>query len=118
MGPTAASGVIKPTYPARQLRSCPDVVPMRASQTIAIRCFLALLAGLSCVVWFGNRPSRAADEVRQSIAVQFSLDRPIDAGPTPFVLASGRGLFTAQGLAGPARTANGAREALAAAASP
>src|SRR5258708_2603007 len=113
MGATAASGVIKPTYPARQLRSCPDVVPMRASQTIAIRCFLDLLAGLSCVVWFGNRPSRAADEVRQSIAVQFSLDRPIDAGAAPFVLASGRGLFSAEGLVVATNIATGSADAIA-----
>src|SRR5260370_12102010 len=113
MGAPAASGVIKPTYPARQLRSCPDVVPMRASQTIAIRCFLALLAGLSCVVWFGNRPSRAADEVRQSIAVQFSLDRPIDAGAAPFVLASGRGLFSAEGLVVATNIATGSADAIA-----
>src|SRR5260370_40656601 len=86
----------------------PDVVPMRASQTIAVRCFVASLIGLCWVMvfwvlvfwvlvfWvlgFGPGASWAADDVRQPIAIQFSLDRPIDAGAAPFVMASARGLF-------------------------
>jgi NitT/TauT family transport system substrate-binding protein len=95
------------------LRSRTDVVPMRASQTIAIRCFLALLTGLCCVVCFGSGASRAADEVRQPIAIQFSFDRPIDAGVTPFVLASTRGLFSAEGLAVATNVASGSPDAIA-----
>ena len=42
---------------------------------------------------------RAADETRPPIAIQFSLDRPIDAGAAPFVLAAVNGLFGSEGLA-------------------
>jgi NitT/TauT family transport system substrate-binding protein len=86
---------------------------MRASQTIAIRCFLASLIGLWGVLWFGTGVGRAADEVRQAVAVQFSLDRPLDAGAAPFVLASTRGLFSAEGLAVATNVASGSGDAIA-----
>jgi NitT/TauT family transport system substrate-binding protein len=84
---------------------------MRASQTIAIRCILASLIGLWGVLWFGA--GRAADEVRQPVAIQFSLDRPLDAGAAPFVLASVRGLFGAEGLAVSTNIASGSPDAIA-----
>ncbi|SHL04135.1 NitT/TauT family transport system substrate-binding protein [Bradyrhizobium lablabi] len=86
---------------------------MRASQTIAIRCFLASLIGLWGVLCFGTGVGRAADEVRQPVAVQFSLDRPLDAGAAPFVLASTRGLFSAEGLAVATNVATGSDDAIA-----
>jgi NitT/TauT family transport system substrate-binding protein len=86
---------------------------MRASQTIAIRCILASLIGLSGALWFGTGAGRAADEVRQPVAIQFSLDRPLDAGATPFVLASVRGLFGAEGLAVSTNIASGSPDAIA-----
>jgi NitT/TauT family transport system substrate-binding protein len=86
---------------------------MRASQTIAIRCLLASLIGLFGVVCFGTRASRAADEPQQPVAVQFSLDRPIDAGAAPFVLASARGLFGAENLAVAINVASGSPDAIA-----
>src|ERR1700737_4637323 len=94
---TAAWGVMKQTYPARQPPSGPDV--MCVSQTIAVRCFLALLIGLLGFACFAPGESRAAGEVRQPIAIQLSFDRPIDASAAPFVLASSRGLFGSEGLA-------------------
>jgi NitT/TauT family transport system substrate-binding protein len=100
-------GVIKLTYPARQLRPGLDVDPMRVTKTIAIRCFLASLTGLIVVVCFGAGPGRAANEVRQPIGVRFSLDRPIDAGAAPFIVASARGLFSAEGLAVTINNASG-----------
>jgi NitT/TauT family transport system substrate-binding protein len=90
-----------------------DVIPMRASQIIAVRCSLALLTGLFVLVYFAGTASRAADEVRQSIAIQFSLDRPLDAGATPFVLALARGLFSSEGLAVTINSASGSRDAIA-----
>jgi NitT/TauT family transport system substrate-binding protein len=84
---------------------------MRASQTIAIRCILASLIGLLGVLWFGA--GRAADEVRQPVAIQFSLDRPLDAGAAPVVLASVRGLFGAEGLAVSTNIASGSPDAIA-----
>jgi len=84
---------------------------MRVSQTIAIRCILASLIGLWGVLWFGA--GRAAEELRQPVAIQFSLDRPLDAGAAPVVLASVRGLFGAEGLAVSTNVANGSPDAIA-----
>jgi NitT/TauT family transport system substrate-binding protein len=86
---------------------------MRASPTIAIRCFLASLTGLLAVACFGAGDSRAADEVRQPIAIQLSLDRPLEAGAAPFVVASARGLFASEGLAVSINSASGSPEAIA-----
>jgi NitT/TauT family transport system substrate-binding protein len=108
---TAASGVINQT--ARQLRSGPDVFPMRVNPTVTIRCFLASLLGLLAVACLIAGESRAAGETRQPIAIQFSLDRPIDAGAAPFVLASARGLFGAEGLAVTTNIASGSADAIA-----
>ncbi|MFO1109665.1 MAG: ABC transporter substrate-binding protein [Bradyrhizobium sp.] len=65
---------------------------MRANRTNTFRVILALLAA------FGGGvcpPAHAADPV----AVQFSLDRPIDAVAAPFLTAQSSGLFSAEGLA-------------------
>jgi NitT/TauT family transport system substrate-binding protein len=86
---------------------------MRESQTIAIRCILASLIGLLGVLWFGTGAGRAADKVRQPVAIQFSLDRPLDAGAAPVVLASVRGLFGAEGLAVSTNIASGSPDAIA-----
>jgi NitT/TauT family transport system substrate-binding protein len=83
---------------------------MRVNPTIAVRCFLALLIGLpgfACLV------SRAAGEVRPPIAIQFSLDRPIDASAAPFVMASVSGLFSSEGLAVTTNIASGWPDAIA-----
>jgi NitT/TauT family transport system substrate-binding protein len=85
---------------------------MPANQTIAVR-FLASLIGLWGVVCFGTGAGRAADDVRQPVAIQFSLDRPLDAGAAPFVLASAHGLFSAEGLAVTTNAANGSPDAIA-----
>ena len=42
---------------------------------------------------------QAADEPRPPLAIQFSLDRPIDAAAAPFVMATAVGLFSAEALA-------------------
>jgi NitT/TauT family transport system substrate-binding protein len=86
---------------------------MRVSQTIAIPCFLALLTGLAGLACFGAKESRAANDVRPPIAIQFSLDRPVDAGAAPFVLASVRGLFSSEGLAVTTNVATGSPDAIA-----
>ena len=69
--------------------------------------FVGLLFG------FGTGAGRAADDVRQPIAIQFSLDRPLDAGAAPFVMASARGLFGAEGLAVATNVASGSPDAIA-----
>src|SRR5260221_3655690 len=72
---------------------------MRVNQTNAARCFLASLTGLLVLAIFGLAASRAVSDVRQPVAIQFTLDRPIDAGAAPFVMAAARGMFASEGLA-------------------
>lgn len=86
---------------------------MRASPTIAVRCILALLAGPLGLAGFAAGASRAADEARQPVAIQFSLDHPIDASAAPFVLASASGLFGSEGLAVATNIAGGSPDAIA-----
>jgi NitT/TauT family transport system substrate-binding protein len=65
---------------------------------------------LACV---GAQASRAAQENQPQTAVQFTLDRPLDASAAPFVLASTRGLFRAEGLAVGTNIASGPPDAIA-----
>jgi NitT/TauT family transport system substrate-binding protein len=79
---------------------------MCVTRTSAIRFILALLIGLAGVVCPGA--ARA-----QSIGVQFSLDRPIDAVAAPFVMAASNGLFGAEGLNVTINIASGSPDAIA-----
>jgi NitT/TauT family transport system substrate-binding protein len=65
--------------------------------------------GLVCSLQTG----RAADEPGALTAVQFSLDRPLDASNAPFVLASTRGLFRAENLTVATTIAGGPADAIA-----
>jgi NitT/TauT family transport system substrate-binding protein len=80
---------------------------------MTFRCVLALLASLSGLACFGATETRAAGEIRQPSAIQFSLDRPIDGGAAPFIVASSDGLFGQEGLAVTTDIANGSLEAIA-----
>jgi NitT/TauT family transport system substrate-binding protein len=84
---------------------------MCVTRTNAIRSILALLIGLGAVMC--AIAAQAADEPRQPIAIQFSLDRPIDAAAAPFVMAAVNGLFTAEGLAVTINIASGSPDAIA-----
>jgi NitT/TauT family transport system substrate-binding protein len=86
---------------------------MRASQTIAARYILASLVGLVGLACLAAVQSRAAAENRQPIAIQFSLDRPVNAGVAPFVLAATDGLFSSEGLTVTTDIAGGSPEAIA-----
>jgi NitT/TauT family transport system substrate-binding protein len=86
---------------------------MRVNPFPTIRCILALLMSLSGFACFGAEQSPAQNETRQSTAIQFTLDRPIDASVAPFILASARGLYSAEGLAVTTDIANGSPEAIA-----
>jgi NitT/TauT family transport system substrate-binding protein len=90
-----------------------DIPSMRVNRINAARWFLASLIGLLVLARFGPGESRAADEVRPPVAIQFSLDRPIDAGAAPFVMASVSGLFGSQGLAVSTNIASGSQDAIA-----
>jgi len=54
----------------------------------------------------------AVEEPRPPVAIQFSLDRPMDAGAAPFVMASVNGLFGAEGLAVTTNIASGSSDAI------
>jgi NitT/TauT family transport system substrate-binding protein len=94
----------------------PEVITMRANSTNAVRCFLMLLLGLLGLVFglgFSAGECRAADETRPPVAIQFSLDRPIDASAAPFVLAASGGLFGSEGLAVNTNIASGSLDGIA-----
>jgi NitT/TauT family transport system substrate-binding protein len=85
---------------------------MRASSTITRRRFLTSLTGLAAAV--GLAPGKlAAGEIRQPVAIQFSLDRPINAGAAPVVMAAADSLFGAERLAVSIGIATGSAEAIA-----
>jgi len=86
---------------------------MRVNPAIAVHCCLALLTGLFGLACFGAGAGRAAGEIRPPIAIRFSLDRPIDAGAAPFVLATSDGLFATEGLAVTTNIASGSPDAIA-----
>jgi NitT/TauT family transport system substrate-binding protein len=86
---------------------------MRVNPAIAVRCFAAFLTGLFGLACFGAGASRAAGEIGQPMAIRFSLDRPIDAGAAPFVLATSKGLFASEGLMVTTDIAGGSPDAIA-----
>src|SRR6185295_10027319 len=55
----------------------------------------------------------AIGQTAPPIAIQFTLERPLDASDAPFVLASSRGLFRAEGLAVGTNIASGPADAIA-----
>ena len=85
---------------------------MRTTRTNGLRSILASLAGLCGVACFGANQAMAVEEPGPPVAIQFSLDRPIDAGASPFVMASVNGLFGAEGLAVATNIASGSADAI------
>ena len=86
---------------------------MRATWSNAFRTLLASLAGLCGIAGLGTQSGWAADEPRPPVAIQFSLDRPIDAAAAPFVMAAAGGLFSAESLAVTINIASGSPDAIA-----
>jgi NitT/TauT family transport system substrate-binding protein len=90
---------------------------MRAIRTNAIRSrlsvLLAFLAGLCAIAGFTANGALAADEPRPPLAIQFSLDRPIDAAAAPFVMAAAGGLYSTEALAVTTNIASGSPDAIA-----
>src|SRR6516164_2233839 len=91
-------------------REYPGVMLIRAIQTMFARYLLAFLVGLACL---GAVNAPAADENRQPIAIQFSFDRPVNAGVAPVILAMTDGLFGSEGLAVATNVTAGSPEAIA-----
>jgi NitT/TauT family transport system substrate-binding protein len=72
---------------------------------------LAVLAGawlLACTA-----PGRAAEPEKPPVTIQFTLDRPIDAVAAPFLLATTKGLYSAENLVVSANVAAGSKETIA-----
>ncbi|XIA65243.1 ABC transporter substrate-binding protein [Bradyrhizobium sp. TZ2] len=86
---------------------------MRATRTNAFRSLLASLVGLWAIAGFGASHVLAADDPPPPLAIQFSLDRPIDAAAAPFVMAATGGLFSAEALAVTINIASGSSDAIA-----
>ena len=88
---------------------------MRVNRSLTRRTILASLIGIGGTVW--SRASRAQapapSEPRQPLAIQFTLDRPIDAAAAPFVMAAVSGLFSAEDLAVTTNVAGGSSDAIA-----
>src|SRR4051794_32569895 len=104
---------MKPIWPTRQLvSSYAGVNAMRATRTNTIRSILAALAGCCGVACLVTNQVLAVEEPRPPVAIQFSLDRPVDAVAAPFVMASVNGLFSAEGLAVTTNIASGSSDAI------
>jgi NitT/TauT family transport system substrate-binding protein len=90
---------------------------MRVAFSIALRRFLTrfpvwAMTALSLVCG-GAQTGRAAGETAPPTAIQFTLDRPLDASEAPFVLASTRGLFRSENLTVATNIVTGPQEAIA-----
>lgn len=83
---------------------------MRGLVTIFSRRLLALWLGTLSL--FATHAAQA-DDARPAAAVQFSLDRAVDAVAAPFVVATARGLFRAEGLNVNTNVVAGTRDAIA-----
>jgi len=86
---------------------------MRTRRTNALRFILAALAGVCGIASLVSNAALATDEARPPVAIQFSLDRPIDAAAAPFVMAATGGLFSAENLAVTINIASGSPDAIA-----
>ena len=86
---------------------------MQVSRTTALRLMLALVIGLAGGVWPAAAPLHAASDPLPPLAIQFTLDRPLDAAAAPFVMASVGGLFSAEGLSVGTNTATSSVDAIA-----
>jgi NitT/TauT family transport system substrate-binding protein len=86
---------------------------MRVNRTTLLRTMLAVLIGFAAVVCASTNQTQAADEPHQPLAIQFTLDRPLDAAAAPFVMAGVSGLFSAEGLAVTTNVAGGSQDAIA-----
>jgi NitT/TauT family transport system substrate-binding protein len=89
---------------------------MRVTPTMTFRCVLTLLLGLlglTGFACFGADETLAAGETGQPAAIRFSLDRPIDAGAAPFIVAASDGLFGREGLVVTTDIADGSAAAIA-----
>lgn len=93
------------------LSRLPDVM-MQVTRTTVLRWILAGMIGLAGGAWPAVTPLRASDQP-PPLAIQFTLDRPLDAAAAPFVMAQAGGLFSAEGLAVGTNVATSSADAIA-----
>jgi NitT/TauT family transport system substrate-binding protein len=86
---------------------------MPVDRTTPLRTVLAALIGLAAVMCAGAGRAQTASEPHQPLAIQFTLDRQLDAAAAPFVMAGADGLFSAEGLAVTTNVASGSADAIA-----
>jgi NitT/TauT family transport system substrate-binding protein len=86
---------------------------MRVTLAPTRRSFLGLAFGLGGAVWSRAVKAQGTAESRQPVTIHLTLDRPIDAAASPFVMAGVGGLFGAEGLALNTNVAAGSSEAIA-----
>jgi NitT/TauT family transport system substrate-binding protein len=104
---------MKQTWLARQIVSLFADVTMRVNRATPLHTVWAVLIGLVALVRAGAGQTQAADEPHQPLAIQFTLERPLDAAAAPFVMAGVSGLFSAEGLAVTTNVAGGNQDAIA-----
>jgi NitT/TauT family transport system substrate-binding protein len=85
---------------------------MPVNRTHTRRTFLGLSIGLGTTVWSGASPAEVASGSAQPVSIQFTLDRPIDAAASPFVMAGVGGSFGAEGLSVSTNIAAGSQDAI------
>jgi NitT/TauT family transport system substrate-binding protein len=83
---------------------------MLGLKTTAFRFLLALSIGFSVP---DTREVKAAEDTAQSVAIQFSFDRPLEASMAPFFVAAKDGRFSAEHLAVSFNHAAGSPDAIA-----
>jgi NitT/TauT family transport system substrate-binding protein len=81
----------------------------QASTAFSRRGFVAGLAVLACLP---ARKSRADDEGKGPVTIRLAFDRPLDGSMAPFVLATSRGLFAAEGVSVTTSFEQGSPEAI------
>ena len=86
---------------------------MRVNRITPLHTMLSVLLGLTAMVWAATCHAQAVDEPHQPLAIQFTLEHPLDAAAAPFVMAGVGGLFSAEGLAVTTNVASGSGDAIA-----
>jgi NitT/TauT family transport system substrate-binding protein len=86
----------------------------QASTFLSRRAFMGGLAAAACLAAW---KSRATESAKEPVAIRLAFDRPLDASTAPFVLATSRGLFAAEGLSVASSFRQGSPETIAVVAS-
>lgn len=86
--------------------------PARPVPIIPVRRFAARLALAAAALVFASAASASEQLAPSPVSVTLTLDRPLDGSAAPFVVATTRGLYGAEGLNVTMNTATGSPEAI------